>query len=328
MAARFEDDEAALLREAAAWPEQPTLAELTRDDLLALTTRRGIDFATAVLYDRLQRLPQHGPLIRSTADLAMLPSPSLVEAKIPWVIVPGAFHCEHPETGADGAALRAQAARLGIPCEVIPTESFGSLAVNCTIVQQFLERRDGEPCLLISLSKGTLEVRRLLERPDAESLFQPVRAWISLSGLLCGSPVVSWLLRRPLRTYGVRAALWWRGYDFRVVRELDRTAELVNAYPRLPAGLTAFHVVGFPLQRHLSSALLRRGHRRLAEQGPNDGAGAILADVLAWPGVVYPVWGADHYLRTPYDDLSTLTLRVLHDLDRRAAAVAPQPLTV
>jgi len=37
-------------------------------------------------------------------------------------------------------------------------------------------------------------------------------------------------------------------------------------------------------------------HRPLAVNGPNDGT-TTLADVLAWPGEIYPVWGADHYFR-------------------------------
>jgi hypothetical protein len=234
---------------------------------------------------------------------------------LPWVIVPGDFYREHPKTGADGAALHRRARELSIACETVPTESFGSLDTNATILREHLLHRADEPCLLISLSKGSLEVRRLLELPDADEIFRPVRAWINLAGLVCGSPLVSWLLRRPLRTAGMRAAFWWRGYDFNVVRELNRTETLASAGWRTPATMQAVHVVGFPLERHLSSALMRRGHRRLAEHGPNDGAGILLADVVDWPGTVYPVWGADHFLRTSRDDLSTLVARVLHYLD-------------
>jgi hypothetical protein len=308
-----------LLEEAGAWPELPALDDVTHQGLVALTGRKGIDFATALLYDRLRKSPRHGELLRQCAGapLASLPR----EVKQPWIVVPGAFYREHPETGADGAAIQSRAAILGIPCQVVPTGSFGSLDSNAAILEQCLRGRGGAPAVLISLSKGSLEVRRLLERPDAEEIFRGVRAWISLAGLPCGSPLVSWLLQRPWRTAGVRALFWWRGYDFRVVRELNRTEALTQSRWTLPRSMKAVHVVGFPLHRHLSSALMRRGHRRLAEHGPNDGAGIILADVVGWPGVVYPVWGADHYLRTAHDDLSTFVPRLLRYIDAEPTPV-------
>jgi hypothetical protein len=60
------------------------------------------------------------------------------------------------------------------------------------------------------------------------------------------------------------------------------------------------NVVGFPLQRHFTSAVLQRFQRRIAHLGPSDGL-VPLADVCALPGLVYPVWGADHNLRPDWD---------------------------
>jgi hypothetical protein len=55
-------------------------------------------------------------------------------------------------------------------------------------------------------------------------------------------------------------------------------------------------VAGFPRQRHLSNGFMRRCHRFISAKGPNDG-GVLLGDVCRLPGSLYPVWGADHYLR-------------------------------
>jgi hypothetical protein len=78
---------------------------------------------------------------------------------------------------------------------------------------------------------------------------------------------------------------------------LRRGGALLDPPLKLPPGLTAVHVVGFPLRRHLSCRWARRGYRRLEPLGPSDGGGILLADAASRPGVVYPVWGADHYLR-------------------------------
>ena len=50
-----------LLERAASWTRHPSLAELTVDVLRELAGREGIDFATALLYDRVLRAAEHGP---------------------------------------------------------------------------------------------------------------------------------------------------------------------------------------------------------------------------------------------------------------------------
>ncbi|HEV3458903.1 MAG TPA: hypothetical protein VHG32_20320, partial [Thermoanaerobaculia bacterium] len=82
---------------------------------------------------------------------------------------------------------------------------------------------------------------------------------------------------------------------------------------RLPAHLTLVNVVGFPLREHFEHAFSRRCHRRLAPLGPNDGS-LVLADVCALPGLLYPVWGADHYLQ-PKTDVRRLIGAILQYLD-------------
>src|SRR5262249_5235096 len=83
-------------------------------------------------------------------------------------------------------------------------------------------------------------------------------------------------------------------------------AELV-----LPSWLRVVHVVAFPLSFHLRSRRSRRGYRRLAALGPNDGGGILLGDLCRLPGLIYPVWGTDHYLE-PGLDVHPLIRRMLH----------------
>jgi hypothetical protein len=61
---RCDDRDRRLLDDVAAWSELPTLEDVTRRDLAAVAKRRGIDFATALLYDRLRRSSTHGATIR------------------------------------------------------------------------------------------------------------------------------------------------------------------------------------------------------------------------------------------------------------------------
>ena len=165
-----------------------------------------------------------------------------------------------------------------------------------------------------------------LSRPDAPEAFRSVRTWLDLSGLLDGTPLVQWILARPLRTLWYRAILSSRGYDFRIARELTtESGGPLDFRTRLPPHLQAIHVRGFPLKRHLTNGLARRCFRRLGHLGPNDGGGIVLGELRHLPGLVYPVWGADHYLRPASGDIRNLVarvFRVLHEtrfLSRPAA---------
>ncbi len=298
-----QEHDAALLAEAAACAELTRLDDITADNLAEVSRRYGLDFATALLYDRVVNSARCG----WRADPALGPNghvPCTLE-RYPWAIVPGAFYRENAQSGADGAALLSAGKSLATQATLIPTRSFGSLADNTKIIRDWLTSHPHESTVLISLSKGSREVRDLLDAPDAEQTFANVRLWINLTGLVSGSPLVHWLLAKPWRSWGVRSMFWLRRYPFGTVAELDRTPELLKRPLILPHTTQAVHVVGFPCGHHLSSGLMRRGRRRLAHLGPSDGAGIILADVLNWPGTIVPIWGADHYLRPCFSAAET-----------------------
>ncbi len=134
----------------------------------------------------------------------------------------------------------------------------------------------------------------------------------------------------PLIRLGFRALCWWKGLDFNVTRQLEWGPGSGLDYPLvLPPHVLLISVVGFPLQEHFTSAVLRGFQRRIAHLGPNDGL-IPLADVGSLPGLVYPVWGADHNLR-PAWDIRRLVAALAHylaetlNLWARHAEEAPCP---
>lgn len=247
-------------------------------------TRRSsdIDSATRSLYER----------VRDSSDLiervARRRSVSRLDATV--VVVPGAFHRTHSGTGADGREVREEAARLGARTDIIPLPNLATIRDNARSIREWLRRRDDGRIILVSLSKGSADLKEALSKPDA---FDHVIGWVNVSGALDGSPLVDWLFSGAWRGHWTRFLLRIRGHDIAAIRELRHDPSPVS----LPAHMRAIHVVGFPRERDLTSALARRCHRRIAHLGPNDGGGLLLSDVLNWPGFVYPVWGADHYLR-------------------------------
>jgi hypothetical protein len=304
-----EETERALLERAAQWPVPGSWRGLTPQLLRQVAAAEGNDFATALVYDRLLRSPEHGPFIRRIdsgrgAGLSLPAGATLA-------IVPGACHVEYPHTGADGARLRAGAEVWGCPVSVVPLPSLGRLADNAAAIATWLDRQPAGPVLLVSLSKGGADVRMALARPDLTRAFRNVRVWINLSGIVFGTPLVGWFLGCVHRRWFVRFLCWRHRYPFAAVQELDRHADgPLGGEFALPPNLPVIHLVGLPLASHLSSKLSRKTHARLASWGPSDGGGTLLGDICRLPGMIYPVWGADHYMQ-PRSDVRPLIGQLL-----------------
>ena len=269
------------------------LDALTPEVLRELTALEGCDFATALLHRRIVESERHGPFLRALGEPRETPQ----VAGIRVAIVPGAFHRENPRTGADGRVAREVAEELGMPVEIVPVSSTGSLAENAeTICEWLLARRDA-PLILVSVSKGGSDLKTALARPDADRVFEHVRGWVNLCGILDGTPMADWLLSPHLLARANRFVYRIRGRSLGFLTDMQRYPGCALDFPlTLPAHLRAVHVIGFPLRRHLRTGLARRCHARLSAFGPNDGS-ILLADAPRWPGQLCPVWGADHYLR-------------------------------
>ncbi len=273
-----------------------------------------IDRATAALYDRVRA--RHATFIdRVDGGVPDPPEPVRV------VVVPGAFHGHHAHTGADGRRVLDLAAELGWPAERLAVPSLSTMAANAAVLLDRLARRD-RPVVLVSLSKGGADVRATLATPEVD--FGGV-AWLDLSGLTAGTPLLGWLRRRPLRYWGTRGLLAVQRLPFAPLHELrDGPGSPLDGAFVLPPGVAAIHVVGFPTVATLTHPWAKRAHARLAPLGPNDGGGVLLESALRLPGDVYPVWAADHYLR-PAWDVRPLLLNLLRDAARHAHASAAQP---
>jgi hypothetical protein len=253
----------------------------------------GMDFATTLLYERVLQSERFGPAIES-----ILKSPDRWTSwrRSPLLaVVPGAFHGENMDTGADGRRFLDIADAYGFRSQAITTHSFGSLRQNAQVIAEWLQAHAREDIILITLSKGATEIRYLLQNANV-ALFRNVAAIVNVSGMMFGTWLVNWVAERTLPRLYVRGLMWWKNYDFQNLLELQHH-EISDSLGKLP--MPVINVIGFPLEEHLSSAMARRQYRRLRPYGPNDGGGIVLADALRFPGTLFPIWGGDHYLRRP-----------------------------
>jgi len=296
-------EERDLLERASAWEECPSLRDCSPLKLSRVAHEQGLEFATAVLHNRVLRDAENRIFLQRVKAI----KPALAK-DLPLVgIIPGAFYLEHKNTGADGAQIATILRSINCCVERVPVESFGSLAKNAAIIMDWLLHHQEQRVALVSLSKGSSDLKIALGLPKAGELFRNVETWVSVSGLPQGTPLVAWLRRQPLRRMGVSLLLRLRGQRYSVVEELRQESDgQLATWPSLPRHLRVVHVVSFPLRRHLAHPWAARAYERVAPLGPNDGGGFLLADVANLPGTVFPVWGADHYLQPAWDGTALL----------------------
>jgi len=187
---------------------------------------------------------------------------------------------------------------------------------NARTISDWLTAQRGERLVLVSLSKGGSDLKVALAQPGAARAFERVAAWINLCGILDGTPLSEWLLSWQVEAAMSRLYYRMLGITVDFVRDLRRERGGPLDFPlRLPAHVQLISIVGFPLRKHMTSGLARRCYDRVAPHGPNDGV-IVLSDVCAQPGVIYPMWGADHLLRSG-GDINRLLRAVLQFVGRQ-----------
>ena len=327
------DKDRRLLARAEHFHELRGLDELEAETLSAVSAEHGIDFATALLFNRIRESARHGEFIRAIDGMSDGEGTLDPGERRLVVVAPGAFHKTRPHVGADGRRLREAAERAGYETAVIPLGDFAPVEENARAISDWLftRRDDGRRVILVSLSKSSAEVRLALATPDGRRAFRDVDAWVDLSGIATGSRMMNRLLTGPVRSALTHFLCRWCRIDVSVVKQLAHTpGGPLEGWPEIPPHLRVVHVVGFPLARHLTSRVARRNYRCLAPLGPNDGGGILLAEAVAtMPGVIYPVWGADPFMRPAGCDKGRLVARVLGWVDSRPRGLragAPAPL--
>ncbi len=154
-----------LQRQLRLWGHHASWQSLTVPVLREIAQCQGMDFATALIYDRIARSSEHGPFMDRVVAQE---DTALIDKSVLLGIVPGAFHTHHQGTGADGQRLLNIAAALGYDAQRIALKSFGSLHENAAIIAQWLGQQFHRKVVLLSLSKGGCEVKVAAEpRPDA-----------------------------------------------------------------------------------------------------------------------------------------------------------------
>lgn len=290
-------DERALLDQASVYLNAQSITnDLELTDLLFHTSASaGTNFATAVLYQYLKSHPLHGNLISRIRNTA--PTTDAATQLPHMIIVPGMFAAEKPELGGDGALLNHIAERLGFSVSTAPLDGKASLVQNAEALHHYLSARCETNFWLVSVSRGSSDVKVMLHRFPNAPYLERMKQWISVSGIVTGSPLINRLNNNRINSILISSLSRLRGMAPELPGEFDVSHNYWSDNSHAGTfGIT--HVAPIPLDWHVTKAVLPR-YERLKKQGPTDGI-IMLNDLLTQPGRIYPIWGADHMLRVPH----------------------------
>jgi hypothetical protein len=222
------------------------------------------------------------------------------------IIAPGLNFRKHPEMGADGRLLADIAARVGAKAEILDVAPRGAASANGAAIAERLLRLNDEPVWLVSISKGTADARAAFTLIGHWP--KGVSGWINLSGVFQGTPVADRITNSTLLRLASRMLLTISGVAFDKIEEMRTDSPLWSLPLKPPTPERMVHVLGFPPAWSIEMRIAHH-YRRLSETfGPNDGL-APLVDCFDYPGRIFPVWGADHFMRIP--DLAALLYKLM-----------------
>jgi hypothetical protein len=234
------------------------------------------------------------------------------------LIVPGAFAKEYPEHDAQGQRIVDAAKDWGINVCVLDTPSFCSPVVGGSYIANWLARTDRRDVMLISLSKGSSDAASFFSQPSYRPLQQQIRSWVSIGGLLYGSPIVNAIHARTLWRLFISGLLRINGYRYTDLSTLLWSDAHAPSWNRCGAlSIPVIHVQSVPRYEDLSSGLAIRAVKRAFHYGVSDGGGVLLSDLARYEGSLVLIEKRDHYLRDI--PVQALVGRILYWIDYVAA---------
>jgi hypothetical protein len=295
-------------------------ASPSREDLALLSRTYSPDVATLLFVEALggradvrelrDRHSVEVEHVRRAGPESARPSPP---ADLLVLMVPGWFYESHgDETNADFHIQRDLYRRWGIAHKLVPIEENGTVFRNAQIVADAVrEASRRHRIFIVSASKSGAEVALALGLALSRDECRAVVGWLSIVGVIQGSPLVDQVVQSPALYPMVRIGFALQGHGMDGMRSMSaRLLRRAHQALSVPESIRKFALIAVPLSGQVSERAYST-YERLREFGPNDGL-TLLADELM-PGTVPLILpGTDHFLG-PDDQRawSTALFRVL-----------------
>lgn len=226
------------------------------------------------------------------------------------VFVPGMDYND-TTNGGNFARQRRLLSAGGVSNELILTDPWGLADSNAMVVAGRLRELGAqhERIVVVSASKGGLETVLALGKVMRPEDTRNIKAWVSVGGILKGSPVADTYLHWP-KCWKAEIGLLFVGKNISTVQDVSyarREAEFASLH--LPDHIRCVHFVGASLMSQVERRIA--GHFcSIRSFGPNDGI-TPLADEVTDGGTVISELGLDHYYSHPDIDRKTIALALV-----------------
>jgi hypothetical protein len=199
----------------------------------------------------------------------------------------------------------------GIQNELILTDDWGLTDDNAVTVAMRLNElsKYHSKIIVVSASKGGLETAVALGKILKPEETKSIKAWVSVGGILNGSPVADTYLCWP-KCWIAEIGLLTVGQKISLVQDLSykkRAAEFSEF--NFPDNIKRVHFVGAPLSTQIHKRI-KDNYCSIKKFGPNDGI-TPLADEVSDKGLIISELGFDHYYKHPEIDKKTIALALV-----------------
>jgi hypothetical protein len=297
--------------------ERYRAAPLDRQTLKAISQTASPDFAALFLVEQLLSNPRNlkfqtnylAETKRIKSDLqrnewSEIVRPALRRYEV--VFAPGFHYLTDRSSGADFASQRQFFRELGVRVQLIKTEEDGTVEENAAIIAAYIRALGDTKVILVSTSKAGPEVALALGKILAPDETARVKAWISVGGLIRGTPLADYATTWP-QSWIVRLMFLYSRTDFRGIPGLRTAASQARMEGiRIPARIMIVEYIAVPLSGDIYGSVRSR-YVRLRKGGPSDGL-TLLADELLPNGIAVIEPEIDHFYAAPDIEVKSVGL--------------------
>jgi hypothetical protein len=292
-------------------------APLDRQTLKAISQNASPDFAALFLIKQLLSNPRNlkfqtnylAETKRIKSDLkrnewSEIARPALRRYEV--LFAPGFHYLTDRSSGADFANQRQFFRKLGVRVQLIKIEEDGTVEENAAIIAANIRALRDANVILVSTSKAGPEVALALGKILASDETARVKAWISVGGLIRGTPLADYATTWP-QSWIVRLMFLYSRTGFQGIPGLTTAAGQARMEGiRIPAGIMIVEYIAVPLSGDIYGSVRSR-YVRLRKGGPNDGL-TLLADELLPNGIAVIEPGSDHFYAAPDIEVKSVAL--------------------
>lgn len=287
---------------------------LTTKTLQEIGDKYSTDVSTLYFMERLYKDPKQKSIHREFNKISSTINWQRINHEMDqlrsfyYVFVPGLGYKTQPHTGAGFDKQRKILEELKIPFAFIETGEIRPVEENAALIASKIRKisREHDNIILVSASKGGLEVAQCFGKFLKPEEMKSIKAWISVSGIIRGCRLSDTYNTFPMNIIK-KYVLKQRKIDDKVLEDLEfrtRNKEFENF--KFPEHLVILHYLGAPLQSTVTPNVKER-FRALKKFGANDGS-APITEQLSRQGLVIAELGLDHYMIDPKINEKTFVL--------------------